>query len=151
MHTIHILTNAQNEAYIMVLNKRTALDTFLNEMDSDSTGTYEKRNPVRVRFMRDNRSNGLEIEYHEVPIDLGTDINVIRDYRDQIIAQYGTDGYLVVDEKYYSELDKPADKNFGFVLKAIDIPAAVKKFGQETLLKARKTMTTGEFIEAFGG
>lgn len=45
--------------------------------------------------------------------------------------------------------EKPADSNFAHIIKIIDINEAVKKFGKDHLIAARKTMTVGEFLEEF--
>lgn len=145
-HTIHVLTNTQSEAYIMVLNKRTALETLVNNISHNG---YQKKNPQRVRFMLDNQ-NDMTLEHVAVPVDLGKDINEIRAYRDEVIAQYAADGFLVIDDEYYEMQDSPADKNFGEVLKNVSNAAAwAAYYGKETLMNARKSLTVAEMTAAY--
>lgn len=144
-HRIYILTNSANEAYIIVCKARWTLE-YLKDTAFSGCEADEKKNPVRNRFIRDSKDLKMEI------IETGRKFKTLRevlDYRDDIIAQYQIDGYIVLDEKHYKELDKPADSNFAFILKKLDIKAAVAKYSQEVLIQARKSMTTGEFLEEF--
>ena len=145
-HTVHVLTNAQNEAYIMLLKEKKALETVVNQVEQGNAH-FQKKNRNRCRFVIE--ANGsLQIEHHAVPAQF-THITEVWAYRDSVIEQYAADCYLVVDEKYSEILDAPAAKNFGEVLARMDMKAAVAKHGQETLVAARKTMTVGEFVENF--
>lgn len=145
-HTIHVLTNSQDEAYIRVINKKSALETIVGEVDT-ATPHFEKKNSALVRYVRDN-FNDLSLEHISVPTEL-KDINEIRQYRDDVITQYASNGYLVIDDKHYELMDAPADKHFGDILALIDIKKSIAKFGQKTLVSARKSMTVGEFLEKF--
>jgi hypothetical protein len=51
--------------------------------------------------------------------------------------------YVVTD-------DRPADKNFAVLYEKHDIKTIVKRFGRETCLQARKTLTINEFELRFG-
>lgn len=146
-HKIYILTNNQDEAYIMVRKHYFTLD-YLIDMSFKNDANWEKKAPVLSRFCREN-SKTLTMERLEVPAELSTQKEVL-DYRQKIIQQYHSDGYIVLDEKHYEILEAPADANFGEVLKRLNIQEAIKTFGQNTLIEARKTLTVGEFVELYG-
>lgn len=145
MHTVHVLTNANNEAYIIV-SKRVFTINALQNAAFNGTAHEEKKNPARNRFVRESKD--LECQYFDVPTTLETYDQIIA-YRDMIIDQYFADGYLVLDEKHYENLDKKADENFAFITANFDIARLIGVWGKEALLRARKTLTTGEFINHF--
>jgi hypothetical protein len=145
MHTIHVLTNANNEAYIMVLKHKVSVQTLVNNAFV-GTDHDAYKNPVRHRFVRE--SNDLKIEYFEVPVELNTQKEILA-YREQIIKQFQDGGFFVLDEKHYDILDKPADQNFSYILTNFDIGRLVAVWGKEALVRGRKNLTTGEFINQF--
>lgn len=147
-HKIFILTSGK-EVYIMV-RKAYLTREFLVDIAFRNDKHFEMKSPVLARFIRDNVKT---LEFNTLPVPEGIKFETLKevlDYRQMIISQYDADGWIVLDEKTDELMNKSADENFGEVLKRIDISAAVKKFGKNLLLKARKELTVSEFIEAYG-
>ena len=71
-------------------------------------------------------------------------------YRDSIIDNYLSEGYVLMTDEYYSELDAPADENFDKVLAKIDINVSIKKWGKKILTRVRKSLSVGEFVAHYG-
>lgn len=145
-HTIHVLSNSQSEAYIMVLNRKSNLDTIVNEVYANSVH-FQKKNPLRCRFVVDNL-NDMELEHFEVTDELATHKDVLA-FREKVIAQYSADGFIFVDEKHYDMMDSDANDNFAFINSAMNMAEAIKSFGKEALIKGRKNMTVREFLNTF--
>lgn len=145
-HQVYILTSNSNEAYIMLRKTYMTLD-WLIEKSFSNDERYEKKNPVLSRFCRENfktltlTKDNLNIEF--------LSLKEVLDYRQKLIEQYEADGFIVLDDKHYDLFEKSANENFGEILKRINIKDLVKKYGQEALIEARKTLTVGEFLETF--
>jgi len=146
-HKIYVLTNNQHEAYIMVRKDYFTLEWF-KDIAFRNDVRFEKKSGVLARFIRENLKNGLELDRIDIDDDFTT-LREVLDYRASIIEQYNADGYIVLDEKSDNILEASADANFGEVLKRMDVPKAVKVFGPQTLISARKALTVGEFLEKF--
>ena len=145
-HTIHVLSNSQGEAYIMVLNTKMSLETIVNEVYANRSH-FQKKNALRCRFVVDNY-NDLEIEHFEVADELASHKDVLA-FREKVIAQYSADGFIFVDEKHYDLMDSAANDNFAFINSVMNMASAIKSFGKEALINGRKNMTVREFLENF--
>jgi len=145
-HTVHVMTSNTQEAYIMVLKNKKTKDALLSEA-FHGTAHIQKKNGPRLRFVRDHCKH-LSVEHHVSPVELTTHDDVM-DYRAKITDQYLSDGYIVLDDKHYETMDKPADKNFGEVTKRVDISELLKTHDQKDLIADRKKLTVGEFLAKY--
>lgn len=150
-HNVYVLTNADHEAYFMVRKTHFTFDSLYDRVTEARAGykNFEKKNPVLSRFVLDNLTNGLVLERMKAPVELNSYDEVCA-YRDQVTEEYLANGYLVLDEAHYELMDSPADTNFAEVNKRMDMGAAMKKFAKESLMKARKSLTVGEFLAYYG-
>lgn len=146
-HTVHIIENNNAQVYIMVNKKRHTLETLKHDAVYGDAH-YQKKNAARSRFIRENHDT-ITIQYVKVDQELKT-LKQVLDFRQQFIANYGFDNYVIVDDEYYATLDAPADTNFDRVLEAVNIKKLIQVWGKDVLMKARKTLTVKEFVQHFG-